>query len=346
MADSKLRATPAARRYAREKGIDLSEVKGSGAKGRVHLDDVTEFKISGAIKISPLARRIAEIEGLNVDVIQGSGPKGKVMKEDVLALLHGTDKKADADEVPAQEAKKEEVKAEENAEESRIAMPPIKKVVGKRMKESLETSPTYVVNVEVDMTNLLAFRKQTADMVIERIGEKPSVTDYISLATVKALQAHPYVNASVSPDEKEIIFHNHVSLAIAVGTDNGLYVPVIKNADKMSFTDLVKESKRVISATLENKIKPNEMQGSTFTISNLGMYGVESFTSIINQPNTAILSVAATIQKPVVLDGEIVIRPIMKVSLNADHRIIDGLEGAKFMQTLKKNLENPVGLLI
>lgn len=114
----------------------------------------------------------------------------------------------------------------------------------------------------------------------------------------------------------------------------------------MSFTELVQESKRVIKATLDKKIKPNEMAGSTFTISNLGMYGVESFTSIINQPNTAILSVASTIQKPVVVNGEIVIRPMMKVSLNADHRIIDGLEGAKFMQTLKKNLENPVGLLL
>lgn len=345
MTDSKLRATPAARKYAKDNDIDLAEVKGTGAKGRVHLDDVSEFKFSGQIKISPLARRIAEIEGLDLEGLEGTGPRGKVMKEDVMKLLNGPQEKAQA---TSQEVAKEAPKAEteENAEETRIKMPPIKKVVGKRMKESLETSPTYVVNVEVDMTNLLAFRKQTMDIVIEKIGAKPSVTDYISLATVKTLQAHPYVNAAISPDEKEIILHNYVSLAIAVGTDDGLYVPVVKNADKMSFTELVQESKRVIKATLDKKIKPNEMAGSTFTISNLGMYGVESFTSIINQPNTAILSVASTIQKPVVVNGEIVIRPMMKVSLNADHRIIDGLEGAKFMQTLKKNLENPVGLLL
>lgn len=344
MSDKKFRATPAARKYAKEHGIDLQDIKGTGAKGRVHLDDALEFNISKKIKISPLAQRIADLEGLNVEVLEGSGPRGKIMKEDVMRLLNGEDKKAEVKE----EAPKAEQKAEteENARETRMPMPGIRKVVGKRMKESLETSPTYSVTMEIDMTNLLAFRKQTVDIVVEKYGAKPSVTDYISLATVKALEKHPYVNASVSEDEKEIIFHNYVSLSLAVGTDEGLYVPVIKDADKMSFGELVVESKRVIKATLDKKLKSSEMSGSTFTISNLGMYGVDSFTSIINQPNTAILSVAATVQRPVVIDGEIVIRPIMKIALNADHRIIDGLEGAKFMNTLKNNLENPVGLLL
>lgn len=344
METKKFRATPAARRYAIDNGIDLSEVRGTGAKGRVHLDDVTEYKIHGRLKISPLAQRIADVEGLNISVLKGSGPKGKIMKEDVLRLLHGEEKQ----EVKS-ETTKPEVKVEtkvEDGREERIKMPGIKKVVGKRMKESTQISPTYQVTVAIDMTNLLAFRKQTVDLVLERTGEKPSVTDYISLAVIRALQKHKYVNASVSEDETEIIFHNYVNLAIAVGTDNGLYVPVVKDADKMSFSELVVESKRVIKATLEGKIKASEMSGSTFTISNLGMFGVESFTSIINQPNTAILSVASTIQKPVVVNGEIVIKPMMNISLNADHRIIDGLEGAKFMQTLKKNLENPVGLLL
>lgn len=345
MSNSKLRATPAARAYAIDNNIDLSEVKGSGAKGRVHLDDVTEYKISGRIKISPLARRIAEIEGLNVEVLDGSGPKGKIMKEDVLDLLNG--KKSKTEEVKATETKetsKEEAKSDDRTRVEKMS--PVRKVIGKRMKESIATSPTYSVQVPIDMTNLLALRKQTADLVIEQIGAKPSVTDYISLAVVKSLTKHPLVNASVSEDESEIIFHNYVSLGIAVGLDEGLYVPVIHDADSMSFTELVQESKRVIKATQEKTLKSKEMNGSTFTISNLGMFGVETFSSIINQPNTAILSVSATMQKPVVIDGEIVVRPIMNISLNADHRIIDGLEGAKFMQTLKKNLENPIGLLI
>ncbi|MFM1540382.1 dihydrolipoamide acetyltransferase [Helcococcus ovis] len=344
MSDKKFRATPAARRYAKEHGIDLSQVKGTGAKGRVHLDDITEFKLHGRIKISPLALKIAEVEGLNVQVIQGTGPKGKIMKEDVLALLHGEDNKEEKAVAAKSEAKP--VEKEENPDYEVVKISPVKKVVGKRMRESVDISPTYMVSVSVDMTNLLAFRKQTVDMVVDRVGQKPSVTDYISLATVKTLQKHPYVNSSVSEDGQNILLHKHVSLAIAVGTDEGLYVPVVKNADEMSFTELVVESKRVIKATLDKKLKPVEMQGSTFTISNLGMYGVDNFTSIINQPNTAILSVSATIQKPVVVNGEIVVRPMMNVSLNADHRVIDGLEGAKFMQTLKNNLENPVGLLI
>lgn len=344
MATKKFRATPAARRYAKDNNIDLSEVKGTGAKGRVHLDDVTEYKLHGMVKISPLAQRIADIEGLNVEVIEGSGPNGKIMKKDVLALLHGEDKQDKKAEAVVQDTK--EAETQDSDREERIKMPAIKRVVGKRMRESTQVSPTYQVTVAIDMTNLLAFRKQTVDLVLEKTGEKPSVTDYISLAVVKALQKHKYVNASISEDESEIIFHNYVSLAIAVGTDEGLYVPVIKDADKMSFSELVVESKRVIKATLEGKLKPNEMQGSTFTISNLGMFGVESFTSIINQPNTAILSVSSTVKKPVVVDDEIVVRPMMNISLNADHRIIDGLEGAKFMQTLKQNLENPVGLLL
>lgn len=345
MSETKFRATPAARKYARDNGLDLSVVKGTGAKGRVHLDDVKEYKIHGRIKISPLAQKIADIEGLNIQVIEGSGPKGKIMKEDVLALLHGDKKKEEKEDKPKQEVK--DTKAEsKDADVERVKMPGIKKIVGKRMRESQQISPTYSINVSIDMTNLLAFRKQTVDLVVEKVGEKPSVTDYISLAVIKSLQKHPYVNASVSEDESEIIFHNYVNLSIAVGTDEALYVPVVKGADKMSFTDLVVESKRVIKATLDGKLKSEEMQGSTFTISNLGMYGVDSFTSIINQPNTAILSIAATKKTPVVIDDEIVIRPIMNLALNADHRIIDGLEGAKFMQTLKKNLENPVGLLI
>ena len=345
MSEKKFRATPAARKYASDNGIDLSEVKGTGAKGRVHIDDVTDFKINKQVKISPLAARIAEIEGLNVEVLDGSGPRGKIMKEDVLRLLHG-EIKDEAKDANTQAAKASDStsKSEDGTRVEKLS--PVRKVIGNRMKESIATSPTYTVNVEIDMTNLLGFRAQTKDLVIEKIDLKPSVTDYISLAVVKSLQKHPLVNASVSEDETEVIFHDYVNLGIAVGLEDGLYVPVVHGADSMSFTEIVEESKRVIKATQDKKLKNKEMSGSTFTISNLGMFGVDSFTSIINQPNTAILSISATKKKPVVIDDEIVIRPIMMVSLNADHRIIDGLEGAKFMQTLKKNLENPVGLLI
>lgn len=157
---------------------------------------------------------------------------------------------------------------------------------------------------------------------------------------------HPYVNASLSSDEKEMYLHHYVNLSIAVGMDSGLVVPVIKGADKMSLKELVVASKEITTKALAGKLKPDEMADSTFTISNLGMYGVKSFVPIINQPNTAILGVSATVQKPVVLNGEVTVRPIMTLTLTADHRVVDGLEGAKFMKTLKEAIENPLSLLI
>lgn len=349
MSDKKFRATPAARKYAKEYGINLAEVKGSGAKGRVHEDDVIEYKLHGQVKISPLAARIAEIEGLNVQVLEGTGPQGRIMKEDVLNLLHGGKKeeKAKAADVEAKTEKAEEASnTNKYGEIEKVKMTPMRKVITKRMKESQTIAPTYQVSVDIDMTKLLDLRKQTVDLVVEQTGLKPSVTDYISLAVIKALLKHPLVNSSINADETEYTTYSYVNLGIAVGMDSGLMVPVVKNAEKMSFSELVVESKRVIGATVDGKLKPDEMADSTFTISNLGMFGVDSFTSIINQPNNAILSIAATKQKPVVIDNEIVVRPIMNITFTGDHRVIDGLEGAKFMQTLKVNLENPIGLLL
>lgn len=350
MSDKKFRATPAARKYAKEYGINLAEVKGSGVKGRVHEDDVIEYKLHGQVKISPLAAKIAEIEGLNVQVLEGTGPQGRIMKEDVLNLLNGgkkEDKKEAAAVADTKAAESQEAgNSNKYGEFEKVKMTPMRKVITKRMKESQSIAPTYQVSVDIDMTKLLDLRKQTVDLVVEQTGLKPSVTDYISLAVIKALVKHPLVNSSINADETEYTTYSYVNLGIAVGMDSGLMVPVVKNAEKMSFSELVIESKRVIGATVDGKLKPDEMSDSTFTISNLGMFGVDSFTSIINQPNNAILSIAATKQKPVVIENEIVVRPIMNITFTGDHRVIDGLEGAKFMQTLKGNLENPIGLLL
>ena len=348
---SGIRATPAARAYARKKGIDLSKVQGTGSKGRIHKDDVLEYKLNSKVKISPLAARIAQMEGINAESIVGTGPNGKIVKADVLSVLHGAQK---AEAAPA---KKEEIAApskksvkEPNENQwgvvETVPMSPMRKVISKRMSESYFSAPTFVVNVEVDMTELLALRKKVVDAIIEETGKKATVTDFISLAVIKSLMKHPYVNASLSSDEKEMYLHHYVNLSIAVGMDSGLVVPVIKGADKMSLKELVVASKEITTKALAGKLKPDEMADSTFTISNLGMYGVKSFVPIINQPNTAILGVSATVQKPVVLNGEITVRPIMTLTLTADHRVVDGLEGAKFMKTLKEAIENPLSLLI
>ena len=348
--NSGLRATPAARAYARENGIDLSQVKGTGAKGRVHKDDVVDYKLNAKAKISPLAARIAEVEGINTDGIVGTGPKGKIMKADVLSVLNGSasEAAASASEVAAPASAKSAKAPNENqwGVVETVPMSPMRKVISKRMSESYFSAPTFVVNVEVDMTELLALRKKVVDAIIEETGKKATVTDFISLAVIKSLMKHPYVNASLSSDEKEMYLHHYVNLSIAVGMDSGLVVPVIKGADKMSLKELVVASKEITTKALAGKLKPDEMADSTFTISNLGMYGVKSFVPIINQPNTAILGVSATVQKPVVLNGEVTVRPIMTLTLTADHRVVDGLEGAKFMKTLKEAIENPLSLLI
>ena len=346
---SGLRATPAARAYARKKGIDLSKVKGTGPKGRIHKDDVLDYKLNSKVKISPLAERIAKIEGINTESIVGTGPNGKIMKADIMAVLHGAPK---VEAAPKAEVAAKAPKAPKAPNENQwgvvetVPMSPMRKVISKRMSESYFSAPTFVVNVEVDMTELLALRKKVVDAIIEETGKKATVTDFISLAVIKSLMKHPYVNASLSSDEKEMYLHHYVNLSIAVGMDSGLVVPVIKGADKMSLKELVVASKEITTKALNGKLKPDEMADSTFTISNLGMYGVKSFVPIINQPNTAILGVSATVPKPVVYNGEVTVRPIMTLTLTADHRVVDGLEGAKFMKTLKEAIENPLSLLI
>jgi TPP-dependent acetoin dehydrogenase complex, E2 component, dihydrolipoyllysine-residue acetyltransferase len=346
---SGLRATPAARAYARKKGIDLSKVKGSGPKGRIHKDDVLDYKLNSKVKISPLAERIAKIEGINTESIVGTGPNGKIMKADIMAVLHGAPKVEAAQKAEvAPKAPKAPKAPNENqwGVVETVPMSPMRKVISKRMSESYFSAPTFVVNVEVDMTELLALRKKVVDAIIEETGKKATVTDFISLAVIKSLMKHPYVNASLSSDEKEMYLHHYVNLSIAVGMDSGLVVPVIKGADKMSLKEIVVASKEITTKALNGKLKPDEMADSTFTISNLGMYGVKSFVPIINQPNTAILGVSATVPKPVVYNGEVTVRPIMTLTLTADHRVVDGLEGAKFMKTLKEAIENPLSLLI
>ena len=333
MADDKLRATPAARKLADDLGINLYDVSGSGANGRVHKEDVETYKDTNVVRISPLAKRIALEHNIAWQEIQGTGHRGKIMKKDVLALLPEK-----VEEVPDNVTPYGEIE--------RIPMTPMRKVIAQRMVESYLTAPTFTLNYEVDMTEMLALRKKVLEPIMEATGKKTTVTDLLSLAVVKTLMKHPYINASLTEDGKTIITHNYVNLAMAVGMDNGLMTPVVYNAEKMSLSELVVAFKDVIGRTLDGKLAPSELQNSTFTISNLGMFGVQSFGPIINQPNSAILGVSSTIEKPVVVNGEIVIRPIMSLGLTIDHRVVDGMAGAKFMKDLKELIENPISMLI
>lgn len=346
MSKEKLRATPAARKLAEDLKLDLSLITGTGALGRVHLEDVREFGASNVLRMSPLARKIAEVNNLNLEGVVGSGVNGKIMKEDVLKLMKPEEVVETAKET-VKEVKVDEPKtSNEYGNIELIPMTAMRKVIAKRMLESHLKAPTFILNYDIDMTEMMALRKKVMEPIMNATGKKVTISDLIALAVVKTLKNHKYLNASLVNDDKFIETHDYVNLAFAVGFDEGLLTPVIFNADKMTLTELVVKSKELTSKALNMKLAPNELQGSTFTISNLGMFGVSSFGPIINQPNSAILGISATIEKPVVVNGEIVVRPIMSLGLTIDHRVVDGLAGAKFMKDLKELMENPISMLI
>ncbi|BFT65891.1 dihydrolipoamide acetyltransferase [uncultured Parvimonas sp.] len=345
MSDIKFRATPVARFLSKQNNIDLSLLKGTGPKGRIQKEDVLNFKNFGIIRVSSLAKKIAEVENIDLSKVVGTGVNGKILKDDVLDFLRN-------ENVVAQEAKIEVLQPEVTevqksyGEITEVPMSMMRRTVAKRMSESYFTAPVFVANIEVDMTEVKTLRANIMEQLKEETGYKLTITDIISLATVKSLMKHPYVNCSLSKDGTKILLHKYVNLAMAVGLENGLLTPVVKNAEKMSLRELMISLKDLTKKAVEMKLESEELEDSTFTISNLGMFGIDSFAPIINQPNSAILGVSATVDKPVVLNGEIAIRPIMKLSITVDHRVVDGMEAAKFLNTLKNYLENPISILV
>ena len=370
MENRKVRATPAARALAKRLEVELRSVIGTGYKGRIHKDDIANFNYEEKTHVSPLARHIAELHNIELKGVIGSGHRNKIMKDDVLELISDPDlkvrftlddfgivsvpKKEQALSKPAKETLQKvpiaTVAAPQVAavvgETEKVAMTQMRKIIAKRMTESFFGIPTFMQTWEVDMTELLALRKELMEPIQEKTGKKLTVNDLIPFEAVRTLLKHKYINASLNPEGTEITFHNFVHLGMAVGLEEGLLVPVVKNADKMSLSEFVVTLKDLTERTFSKKLLPDEQAGSTFTISNLGMYPVDEFTAIINQPNAAILSVASTKEKLVPVKGEVVVRPIMKISLTSDHRIIDGLTAAKFMTDLKKLLEDPITLFI
>lgn len=300
--------------------------------------------------ISPLARKIAEEKGINLNDLKGSGENGRIIKSDI-ENYKPQDAKPAAQAAPAVAASGQTSAPAQAAAPARpfvaagetdveeVKNSQMRKTIARRLAESKFTAPHYYLTIEVAMDQAMASRK-----TINALPDtKVSFNDLVIKACAMALKKHPRVN-STWKDDVTLINH-HVNIGVAVAVEDGLLVPVVTFADQRSLTQIGAEVKELASKAKSKKLQPSEMEGSTFTVSNLGMFGISEFTSIINQPNSAILSVGAIEEKPVVKDGQIVVGNTMKLTLACDHRTVDGATGAEFLQTLRQYLENPVTML-
>ena len=275
--------------------------------------------------ISPLAKKLAEEKGINLSQLRGSGENGRIIKRDI----ENYQPAAASAYTPVGEEGFEEVKNSQ-----------MRKVIAKRLGESKFMAPHYYLTVELDMDNAIAARAA----INSDPDVKVSYNDMVVKASAMALRKHPKVNSHWTDTSTLIAKHIHIGIAVAV--DEGLLVPVLKFADQMTYSQIGANVKEMAGKARNKKLTPLEMEGSTFTVSNLGMFGIKEFTSIINQPNSAILSVGAIIQKPVVKNGQIAIGNTMTVTLACDHRTVDGATGAAFLQTFRKYVENPVTMFV
>ena len=281
--------------------------------------------------ISPLAKKIAEEKGIPLNQLEGTGENGRIIKRDVENFSPAT-------ATVTSSVTKFVASGQEDSDE--ISHSQMRKVIAKRLGESKFSAPHYYLAVEFDMDNAIAFRKQYNSIPDTKI----SFNDIVVKACALALRQHPQVNSQWFEDRMKL--NNHVHIGVAVAVEDGLVVPVVKFANEQTLPQIGVAVKDFAGRARKKKLTPQEMEGSTFTISNLGMFGIESFTSIINQPNSAILSVGTIVQKPVVRDGQIVVGNTMKLTLACDHRTVDGATGAAFLQTLKGFIENPVTMLV
>lgn len=317
------------------------------------------------LRATPLARTVARELGLDLSMINGKGPRGRVYKSDVLAAVEAAKsipvavplKAATVDtivpslDLPAEETAKSNplnsfpvVSASSIAlpnarERERIPVKGIRSIVARRLAYSASTVPHIFLSINVDMSEIVRMKQLVSPSMEARLNIRLSYTAIIAYVIARLLPNHPYMNSSWV--DSEIILWQDVNLGIATALEDNLVVPVVRNAQQLSLEEMVKEMSRLLEGARGHKLAPSELSGSTFTISNLGMYGIEDFTTIINPPEAAILAVAKMVNTPVVIDNSVTIRPIIHFTLGTDHRINDGLRAARFLNGLKDVLENP-----
>jgi pyruvate dehydrogenase E2 component (dihydrolipoamide acetyltransferase) len=324
--DQAERGTPGTPAPTAQEGGPQAQAQGSnGADGRV--------------KASPLARRLAAEAGVEIGGVQGSGPGGRIVKRDVEQAVQTGGPRPVAESQAEAPAAAAPAPAAAGAGYHDLPLSPMRKTIAKRLTQSIGPVPHFFLTVEVDMGEALRLRARINERGKDQ-GVKVSPNDLIVKAVAAALRRHPWVNASWTGDA--VRFYEQVHIGVAVAVDEGLITPVVRDADRKGVAEIAGEIRELAGRAREKKLKPDEYTGSTFSISNLGMFGIEEFTAVINPPEAAILAVGAIGEKVVVVNGEMAVRQRMRVTLSCDHRVIDGATGAQFLQTLKSFLEEPM----
>jgi pyruvate dehydrogenase E2 component (dihydrolipoamide acetyltransferase) len=294
---------------------------------------------SGRVFISPVARHIASEHNLDISLIQGTGPGGRIIRSDIEAIL------SRGQPSPPAEVTTVATAAVGKPAEEAVALTQMRKTIAKRLQQSMQSAPHFYVTMTIDTTRLAQLREAINEYAATLPAPlKVSFNDLIVKGVAQALTQRPEVN--VSFDGEQLIFKRQINVGIAVALPEGLIVPVIRDANHRSVLDIARESQRLVEAARTNKLKPDDFSGGTFSVSNLGMYGVDEFTAIINPPESAILAVGAIVPTPVVHEGQVTVRDQMKVTLSVDHRALDGAIAARFLQDLKHLLEQPLGMLL
>lgn len=331
--------SPRARLRARKLGVDLGQVDGTGPDGAIRERDVLAAARSQQRQATPLARRLAEQLGVDLAVVPGSGPQGKITREDVerWALAAG-DAAAQRRQVP------DAASVQSGAQSPMQPLTPARRIAARRLTASAQQTPHVTLFTEADATHLVAAREQ----ISAELGEKISYNALLVAVCARALKEHPLLNASwVEATEPAIAVHAHIHIGLAVDTPRGLLVPVLKDAMHKSVRQIHQELSDLIARAQNGTLRPDELTGSTFTLTNLGMFEVEGFTPIINPPEAAILGVGRIVRKAVPQNDErIVVRPMITLSLSFDHRVIDGAPAAKGLQRIKQLIERPFALLL
>ena len=324
-----------------ETEIQKEDIETSFDKGDVEEDIAIEDSSNNSelsdsrVKASPLAKKLADEKGISLSNIKGSGDGGRIVKQDI---ENYSDIKSSESESKKQDITLPTIYSEESYEE--IPVSQMRKTISKRLAESKFSAPHFYLTMEINMDNCIEGRKK----INETSEIKISFNDIILKACAVALRKHPMVNASFLTDKIRV--NNHVHIGVAVAVDEGLLVPVIKFADNKSLSHISTEVKMLANKAKNKQLQPSEWEGNTFTISNLGMFGIDEFTAIINPNDSCILAVGGIKNTPIIKNGEIVPGNIMKVTLSCDHRIVDGALGASFLQTLKELIEDPIKILV